>query len=96
MPRLYLLLLMTVLLVACSAAPPAVSSGSDRQPETDLMAQAQTLPISARVILGNATVELEVARSPREQAIGLMHRPSLPDNRGMLFPLPPPSRSAFG
>lgn len=45
----------------------------------------QHLPISARAIVGEATIELEVAKTPEQQTLGLMYRTSLPDNRGMLF-----------
>lgn len=46
---------------------------------------AQTLPITATAAIGEETIQLEVARSPQEQAMGLMYRTSLPDDRGMLF-----------
>ncbi len=38
---------------------------------------------------------VEVARSPREQEIGLMNRPSLAPDRGMIFPYDPPQPAAF-
>ncbi len=55
----------------------------------------QTLPISAIATISGKPIELEVARTPQEQATGLMHRPSLPDNRGMLFPFNPPLTVSF-
>ncbi|MBD2496322.1 DUF192 domain-containing protein [Nostoc sp. FACHB-280] len=49
----------------------------------------QTLPISAKAVVPNGTtIELEVAVTPEQQAKGLMNRPALPDNRGMLFKFP--------
>lgn len=48
--------------------------------------QAQNLPITATVTIATETIKLEVARTPQEQAIGLMFRESLPDDRGMFFP----------
>lgn len=49
----------------------------------------QKLPISAQAILPQGTkIDLEVARTPQEQSMGLMYRPALPDNRGMLFVFP--------
>ena len=48
-----------------------------------------TLPITAKITIGGKSVNLEVARSPQEQATGLMYRPALPDDRGMLFPMTP-------
>ncbi len=55
----------------------------------------QMLPISAIATISGKPIELEVARTPQEQATGLMHRPSLPDNRGMLFPFNPPLTVSF-
>lgn len=37
----------------------------------------------------------EVARSPEEQAVGLMHRQSLAPDRAMLFPYDPPQPASF-
>ena len=37
----------------------------------------------------------EVARSPEEQAMGLMHRQSLAPDRAMLFPYDPPQPASF-
>jgi uncharacterized membrane protein (UPF0127 family) len=38
---------------------------------------------------------VEVARSPQEQATGLMNRESLAPDRGMIFPYDPPEMAAF-
>lgn len=46
----------------------------------------QVLPVTATAIMGGETIELEVAQTPQQQALGLMYRKSLADNRGMLFP----------
>ncbi len=59
------------------------------------IAQGQELPISARAKIGSQTIELEVAHTPEEQALGLMFRSSLPDQRGMLFPFQPPRPVSF-
>ncbi|MEM8603450.1 MAG: DUF192 domain-containing protein [Cyanobacteria bacterium P01_H01_bin.121] len=50
---------------------------------------AQMLPISARVQLGDQLINLEVTRTLQEQALGLMFRQSLADDRGMLFQFSP-------
>lgn len=52
--------------------------------------QAQYLPISAKADIGGETILLEVARSQPQRTLGLMFRPQLPDNQGMLFPWDPP------
>jgi hypothetical protein len=43
------------------------------------------LPVSARARIGDRPIELEVAKTVEQQAMGLMYRTSLPDDRGMLF-----------
>ncbi len=55
----------------------------------------QQLPIEAIARIGDLTFELEVARTPQQQQMGLMFRDPLPDNRGMLFPYDPPQTVAF-
>jgi uncharacterized membrane protein (UPF0127 family) len=56
----------------------------------------QYLPTTEYAILdGGFTLDLEVAKTPKEQAIGLINRPQLPDNRGMLFVFPDVRRLSF-
>lgn len=38
---------------------------------------------------------MEIARSPEEQARGLMFRHSMPEDHGMLFPFPEPRQASF-
>jgi uncharacterized membrane protein (UPF0127 family) len=49
----------------------------------------QLLPVAVNTIIGDRAIGLEVARTPQEQAIGLMFRTEIPDDRGMLFPIEP-------
>ncbi len=51
--------------------------------------EPQYLPISAKAEVGSETILLEVARTPQERALGLMFRPALAEDRGMLFPADP-------
>jgi len=56
----------------------------------------QMLPISAQVkFVRGEVIQLEVARTPEEQSLGLMYRKSLPANRGMLFLFSPPRPVSF-
>lgn len=83
-------ILLSFMLMGCSMQTTAKS------PKNILNSQAQTptnsgqiLPISAiATTTTGAQIQLEVARTPEQQAKGLMYRPALPDNRGMLFPFP--------
>ncbi|MFM7545868.1 MAG: DUF192 domain-containing protein [Synechococcales cyanobacterium] len=49
----------------------------------------QVLPISATATINGHIIQLEVARTFQQQGIGLMYRPCLPDNQGMLFVFQP-------
>ncbi|MFM7426708.1 MAG: DUF192 domain-containing protein [Elainella sp.] len=70
-----------------TAEPLAQSSPSPTvQPPVVREDLAQVLPISAEAKIADQTIQLEVARTPEEQSRGLMYRPALPDDRGMLFP----------
>jgi uncharacterized membrane protein (UPF0127 family) len=90
-----------MLLVACSSPVPAVSPGQadvDSQtpaPMQKPMNLGQNLPVSAQVKVSGQVIQLEVARTVEQQAMGLMFRTSLADNRGMLFPFNPPRRVGF-
>lgn len=57
--------------------------------------QPKSLPISAKALVANQVIELEVARTPQQQAVGLMYRTDLPANRGMLFLFHPPQTVNF-
>ncbi|MBD2148475.1 DUF192 domain-containing protein [Sphaerospermopsis sp. FACHB-1194] len=84
-----LYLLLSVLLIGCSpptTAEPTTTSTSQVQLQTP---KGQNLPISAEATIPNGTkINLEVAKTPEQQAMGLMYRPALPDDRGMLFVFP--------
>jgi hypothetical protein len=61
----------------------------------ELAKVGQMLPISAQVRVGNQLVQLEVAQTPEQQAMGLMYRSALDDNHGMLFPFSPARPVSF-
>jgi uncharacterized membrane protein (UPF0127 family) len=92
-------ILVSVFLLGCStpATPPKANTDSPAQPVQNVgQNSGQMLPISARAILPNRTkIELEVARTPEQQAMGLMYRQSLAANRGMLFEFPSPQPVSF-
>lgn len=78
---------------ATSESSTPSNSSDDVTPPSSSSQQTQlgqSLPISAQVSLGGELISLEVATTSRQQAIGLMFRPEIPDNRGMLFPFDPP------
>lgn len=79
----------SVLLMGCAPSPLAHTPSPRVSPlaQPSLQAMGQELPISAQAIVAGEVVQLEVATTPTQQAMGLMFRPALPDDRGMLFPL---------
>jgi hypothetical protein len=95
---LSILSVISILLISCShsttAKPPIANPNSQNVP---LITNAgQKLPISAQAIFPkNQIIQLEVARTPNEQMMGLMYRPALPDNRGMLFQFSSPESIGF-
>jgi uncharacterized membrane protein (UPF0127 family) len=76
-------MLLSIFFMGCSVQSTAKSPEKTAQAP---ISSGQTLPISAKAIVPNGTtIQLEVARTPEQQSLGLMYRPALPDNRGMLF-----------
>lgn len=51
---------------------------------------AQILQVEAKATIDGHIFALEVAKTSRQQEIGLMFRQHLAENRGMLFPVSPP------
>lgn len=75
-----------------ATVPPTEPTVTDPSPS---IPAGQVLPITAEVTLGDTVIGLEVASTPQEQALGLMYRQNLPDDRGMLFPFSPPRPVSF-
>lgn len=92
-----------LLLVSCStttSVPDEIGNGakpvpSATAPTVSNSAMGQILPLSASFRVADQVIKLEVARTPDEQATGLMYRTSLADDRGMLFPFNPPRPAQF-
>jgi uncharacterized membrane protein (UPF0127 family) len=53
------------------------------------------VPLTVQSATGLHRFTVEVARTPEEQARGLMYRRSLADDRGMVFPYDPPRAVGF-
>jgi uncharacterized membrane protein (UPF0127 family) len=82
---------------ATDLKPAETSTPTDRaNPESKpVVDPAQYLPIKATANIAGREIQLEVAETPQQQAQGLMFRPPLPDNRGMLFPFTPARPVSF-
>ena len=78
-------MLLGVWLMGCTPPTPAISPTANPSSQLDSMNLGQMLPISAQATVADYVIELEVARTESQKAMGLMYRTSLADNRGMLF-----------
>jgi uncharacterized membrane protein (UPF0127 family) len=58
-------------------------------------AATSLVPLSVQTTKGMVKLKVEVARTPDEQARGLMFRESLPADGGMIFPMTPPRHASF-
>jgi len=79
-------------LLGCSPTLPVANPGAtgilvSQSPRATT--SGQVLPVSARARIADRPIELEVAKTVEQQAMGLMYRTSLPDDRGMLFEFKP-------
>ena len=74
-----------ILLSGCSTLSSVKKMTANASPRIE---QGQQLPTTAIALIKDATIQLEVAQTPQQQATGLMFRESLADDRGMLFPFP--------
>lgn len=99
-------IILSVLLLSCAASAPAkVSDGKLLKSDKPLPSppslsssptkSGQMLPISATAEMAGQEISLEVARTPQEQAMGLMYRTSLAPDRGMLFAFNWPQPASF-
>ncbi len=109
MPQVAVILTLLVLcqtaLIGCTmpAEPTPDETDSETTRETTdlensaitLSGPGQILPVSAVAQIKDETFDIEIAKTSAEQALGLMFRSALPDNRGMLFPFDPPKRVSF-
>ena len=78
--RIVALLASPVLAVALCAAADAGRAQAAPTP-AGVPQSLPTVPLQTGLYI----IQAEVARTPQERQIGLMHRPHLPVNRGMLF-----------
>lgn len=79
------------LLLGCQS----LSQGDPATPPQMVRGIPQYLPITAKARIHDTWIQLEVARTPAQQQLGLMFRPELPGDRGMLFPMSPPQVASF-
>lgn len=75
---------------ACGSTTSASEAPLERSP-----AGLDQVPLTITSSNGEHRFTVEVARTPEEQAQGLMNRNSVPPDRGMIFPYDPPAQVSF-
>ena len=88
------LICFSLVLLGCSTLSP-VPVTTPSAIASEKTSQGQQLPITATMKIGRETIELEVAKTPEQQEIGLMYRTQLSANRGMVFDFSPPRVARF-
>jgi hypothetical protein len=83
-------MILTPAAAGCAPGNPAQAPVAERS-----AAGLEQVPLTIRSATGTHRFTVEVARTPEEQANGLMHRQSLAPDRGMLFPYEPPQMASF-
>ena len=74
----------------CGSATTASQAPLERSP-----AGLEQVPLTIKSAKNMHRFIVEVARTPEEQAQGLMFRKSIPPDRGMIFPYDPPVQVSF-
>jgi uncharacterized membrane protein (UPF0127 family) len=77
-------------LAACAPQGGGRTAASERS-----AAGLEQVPLSVQSRSGTHRFTVEIARTPEQQAMGLMHREALAPDRGMLFPYDPPQNASF-
>jgi hypothetical protein len=75
----------------CTAAPPDIPKQTRGQTQTGLKVIPLTIDHDGR----RSAFRVELAATPDQQARGLMFRPALADDAGMIFPMDPPRPASF-
>ncbi len=82
--------------MAIAAAGACGSATTSPQPAVERSAAGlEQVPLTIRSSTGTHRFTVEVARTPEQQAQGLMHRQSLAPDRGMIFPYDRPTDASF-
>lgn len=76
-----------LLVTGCSGNPSRIEERPHNEPAQSLQLDPAFSKGSAVIKTDDRTIrlDLEIAKSPRQRAFGLMHRRSLPERAGMVF-----------
>jgi uncharacterized membrane protein (UPF0127 family) len=83
-------------LVACNPQAPAQNAPIDNsEPQGTPQTGLAQVPLTIRSANGEHRFTVEVAATPAQQERGLMFRPSVGPDEGMIFPFDPPMNATF-
>ncbi|MXO89303.1 DUF192 domain-containing protein [Pontixanthobacter aquaemixtae] len=82
-------------LAACTPQNAAEPVASEVAENTHPISGLEIVPLSVTSGETKHDFQVEIARTPAEQAQGLMHRTKLGPNEGMIFPRNPPDVASF-
>lgn len=95
-PNCYILPCLCAICLGVASYFPHATSEAVPPPQSASAGQPQFLPIEGSAQLAGKRIQLEVARTPEQQAKGMMwRRKPLPDDRGMVFPFAQTQYLAF-
>lgn len=99
-PTVWLLLPVSMGLLSCAMVPAKQAPVPKFPTPTAAMRTSETqsfqiLPLTLLATINQTQFKLAVAETPQQQQLGLMFRPALPDDEGMLFPFQPARRVGF-
>lgn len=83
------------MLAACKGQPAAAPATAIEQVAHHPVSGLEVVPLTITSDGRPHTFRVEVARTPEQQARGLMERPPLGDFEGMIFPYNPPRNASF-
>ena len=86
------LLILGIVGLGCASPTPVPASDFA---VSEASTQGQMLEIGATAVINKEKIDLEVAQTSQQQALGLMYREALPPNRGMLFSFDTPRFTRF-
>jgi uncharacterized membrane protein (UPF0127 family) len=72
----------------------SVTTGCSAKTTTDI-ASVGTVPLEIKTTKNSHSFKVEVARTPEQQERGLMFRPHIDPDGGMIFPMDPPRFASF-
>ena len=91
----YLLLLLLLIIPACSPQAAEQAPATAAQPSVHPVSGLPVIPLRITSLGKTHNFRVELARSPQEQAKGLMFRTEMGPDEGMIFPYDPPRVLSF-